>query len=168
MVEAVVFPTEKLVPLVVVPPAVVTLILPVVAPVGTLVTIVVLELAVKFAFTPLNVTFVAVLKFEPVMVTVVPTLPDVGVKLEMAGAGTTVDGGTTVNELLLVALPPGVVTEMVPLVAPDGTVALICVPETTLKNEALVPLNATAEAPVKFVPVMVTAVPTTPDPGENP
>jgi hypothetical protein len=41
------------------------------------------------------------------------------------------------------------------VVAPLGTVALICVEETIVKL-ALVPLKATPVAPVKFVPLIVT------------
>ena len=63
--------------------------------------------------------------------------------------------------LELVAVPPGVVTVIVPVVAPVGTVAVMLVLELTV-NEALVPLNFTAEAEVKFAPVMVTLVPTAP------
>ena len=64
--------------LMVVPPSVVTLIGPVVAPTGTVALMVVEELTVKFAFTPLNWTLVAIAKFAPVIVTTVPTGPLVG------------------------------------------------------------------------------------------
>jgi hypothetical protein len=66
-----------------------------------------------------------------------------------------------VTEKLFVelALPFGVVTEIFPLVAPLGTVAVIWVALITVK-EAEVPLKATAVAPVRFVPVIVTDVPT--------
>ena len=72
---------------------------------------------VKLALTPLNATAVAPVKFVPLMVTLLPTSPLVGVKLVMVG------GFTTVNEPVLVAVPPGVVTLSVPVVAPAGTVA---------------------------------------------
>ena len=52
----------------------------------------------------------------PLMVTLVPTGPLVGVKLVIAG-------GLTVNALALVAVPPGVVTLIGPVVAPAGAVA---------------------------------------------
>src|SRR6202040_3918108 len=65
------------------------------------------------------------------------------------------------NELVLVAVPPGVVTLSGPVVAPAGTVAWIAVAELTVKV-ALTPLNATAVAPVKFVPLIVTLAPTGP------
>jgi hypothetical protein len=65
----------------------------------------------------LNVTAVAPLKFVPLIVTLVPTSPFVGVKLVIVG------GFTTVNALGLVAVPPSVVTLSGPVVAPAGTVA---------------------------------------------
>ena len=49
-----------------------------------------------------------------------------------------------------------------PLVAPAGTVAVICVSLTTVKLVAAVPLKLTAVAPVKPVPVMATVAPTAP------
>lgn len=70
------------------------------------------------------------------------------------------------NACALVAVPEGVVTEMAPVVAPVGTVVLIWLSETTV-NVAGVALNLTAVAPVKAVPVMVTAIPGDPDVGEN-
>jgi hypothetical protein len=51
--------------------------------------------------------------------------------------------------------------------APDGTTAVICVGELTVKLVALVFLNFTTVAPVKFVPVMTTDVPTGPEFGTN-
>jgi hypothetical protein len=53
----------------------------------------------------------------PLIVTLVPTGPLVGAKLVIVG------GLTTVNEPVLVAVPPGVVTLSGPVVAPVGTVA---------------------------------------------
>ncbi len=67
----------------------------------------------------------------------------------------------------LVAVPPDVVTAIVPVTAPVGTVAVTLVDETTLNVVAVVPSNLTAVAPVKFVPVIVTDVPTGPEVGEN-
>ncbi len=141
--------------LVAVPPGVVTLSGPVVAPAGTVAWIAVAELTVNVALTPLNATAEAPVKFVPLIVTLIPTAPLVGAKLAIVG------GLTTVNELLLVAVPPGVVTLSRPVVAPAGTVAWIAVAELTVKL-ALTPLNATAVAPVKFVPLMVTLIPTGP------
>jgi hypothetical protein len=75
------------------------------------------EVTVKLALTALNVTAVAPVKFVPLIVTLVPTGPLAGVKLVIAGAG------ITVKLLVLVAVPPGVVTLNGPVVAPAGTVA---------------------------------------------
>jgi hypothetical protein len=66
----------------------------------------------------------------------------------------------------LVAVPPGVVTVIFPVLALWGTDAVICVAEATLKT-ALAPPKATAVAPVKFVPMIVTVVPGGPEVGEN-
>jgi len=145
----------KLLVLVAVPPGAVTLSRPVVAPAGTVAWIAVSEVTVKVALTELNVTAEAPVKLVPLIVTLVPTGPLAGAKLAIVG------GLTTVNALLLVAVPPGVVTRSSPVVAPAGTVAWIAVAELTV-NVALTPLNATAEAPVKFVPLIVTLVPTGP------
>jgi hypothetical protein len=59
-----------------------------------------------------------------------------------------------------------VVTLMGPVVAPAGTVATICVAVFDV-IVAVVPLNFTDVAPVRFVPVMVTEVPTGPVVGVN-
>ena len=67
------------------------------------------------AFTPLNVTTVAPVKFAPLIVTLAPSAPLVGVKLAIVGA--------TEKFVALVAVPPGVVTLSAPVVAPAGTVA---------------------------------------------
>src|SRR5437667_8805634 len=113
------------------------------------------EVTVKVALVPLNATAFPPVTLPLVMVTLVPTGPLVGEKLVIVGAL------TTVNEPALVAVPPGVVTLSDPEVAPAGTVAWIAVAEVTVKV-ALVPLNATALAPVKLVPLIVTLVPTVP------
>ena len=72
----------------------------------------------------------------------------------------------TVNFVPLVSAPEGVVTEIFPVVAPGGTVAVIFVSELTV-NVAVVPLNFTAVAPENPVPLIVTEVPTGPLFGEN-
>ncbi len=141
--------------LVAVPPAVVTLIGPVVAPADTVARIEVAEVTVKLALTELKVTEVAPLKFVPLMITLVPTGPLVGAKLVIVG------GSTTVNALLLVAVPPAVVTLIGPVVTPAGTIARIEVAEVTVKL-ALTELKVTEVAPLKFVPPMITLVPTGP------
>ena len=105
--------------LVAVPPGVVTLSGPVVAPAGTVASIAAAEVTVKLALTPLNVTAVAPVKFVPLIVTLVPTGPLVGVKLVIVGGAL----ATTVKLFVLVAVPPGVVTLNGPVVAPAGAVA---------------------------------------------
>jgi hypothetical protein len=64
----------------------VTEILPVVAPFGTEETICVSLLTLKVALVPLKATPEAPVKDAPVMVTLVPAFPLVGVKLETVGA----------------------------------------------------------------------------------
>ena len=68
---------------------------------------------------PLSLTDVAPVKLVPLTTTVVPTGPLVGEKPVIAGAG------ITVKLPALVAVPPGVVTAIVPVVAPEGTGAVI-------------------------------------------
>ena len=111
------------------------------------------------AAVPPKLTAVAPVKFVPVMITVAPAPTLVGVKLVRVGAATNVKPG-------LVAVPPGVVIEILPL-APLATTAVILVADTTLNEVAVVPPKLTAVAPVKLVPVIVTAVPTGPDEGAN-
>ena len=150
--------TVKLLALLAVPSEVVTLIGPLETPAGTVAVIAVAELTVKLALTLLNSTAVAPLKLVPLIVTLVPTGPLLGVKLEIVG------GLMTVKLAALLAVPSEVVTLIGPLVAPAGTVAVIAVAEPTVKL-ALVPLNSTALAPVKLVPLIVTLAPTGPLPG---
>lgn len=73
----------------------------------------------KLAVVPLNFTADAPVKALPLIVTVAPIPPLVGVKLLIAG------GGMTVKFAELVPIPPGVVTDIDPVVAPEGTVAVI-------------------------------------------
>lgn len=120
--------TTKLLALLAVPPFVVTEIAPVVAPLGTM-AVICDAFAVKLvAATPLNATAVAPARFVPLIVTDVPAPPLAGEKLVIVGAAPIV----TTNETALVAVPPAVVTLMGPFVAPAGTVALICVADTTV------------------------------------
>jgi hypothetical protein len=95
---------------------------------------VVAELAVKPALTPLNCTDVALVKLVPLMITLAPAGPLAGVKLEIVG------GLMTVKLLTLLAVPAGLMTLIGPLVAPVGTVAVMVVAELAVKP-ALVPLN---------------------------
>lgn len=149
-------PTVKVSPLLAMPETLTTT-LPVVAPVGTGATTLDALQLVGVAVTPLNVTelvpWVAP-KFDPLILTEVPTLPEVGLKLEIIGAVPVV----TVKVAPLLAVPPTVTTTF-PLVAPLGTGATMLV-ELQLAGFAATPLNCTVLldcAEPKFVPVMVTA-----------
>ena len=75
-------------------PFTVTITLPVVAPAGTVATIeVALQLVIAVATVPLNFTVLVPCgepKLAPVIVTDAPTTPDVGDRLVMLGAATTV------------------------------------------------------------------------------
>lgn len=80
----------------------------------------------------------------------------------------------TVKLVLLVAVPPGVVTLIEPVVAVEGTVAVIWVAEfttnvavTLLKVTAVVVKFAPLTVPLKFVPVIFTDVPVAPKVGVN-
>src|SRR6516164_4675179 len=68
---------------------------------------------------------------------------------------------------VLVAVPPGVATPILPVFAPVGTVLVICVSESTVKLVALTPPKLTLLAPVKLSPVITTLVPTGPLVGEK-
>ena len=68
----------------------------------------------------------------------------------------------------LVKVPPVTVTEMLPLAALQGTVAVKTVPETAEKVTAETPPNCTAVSPVNAeLNVMVTTVPGYADAGLN-
>jgi hypothetical protein len=134
---------------------VVTFIFPDEAPLGTFARICVAVSTVKLdAETPLNWTVVAPVKWLPEIVTSAPTTPLIGVNELMIGVSE--------KSVALIAVPPPVVTLILPEVAPAGTVARICVFESTVNVDAEVPLNATALAPVKLLPVIVTIVPAAP------
>jgi len=105
------------------------------------------------AFRLLNRTAVAAVKLAPRITTVVPATPVVGVKLPIVGAN------VTTKLIELASSPAGVVRLMRPVVAPAGTVAVICVGELTLKT-AMRPLKRTSVAPVKLAPMIVTVPPT--------
>jgi hypothetical protein len=117
--------TTKSLALVACPEAVCTEIFPDPDCKGTPVLMVVAVAEYTGATTPLNLTVLldgTGLKFVPVIVTGVSSDPIVGVKLEIVGAPAV---GATVNDALLVALPEGDVTLIVPVVAEAGTVAVI-------------------------------------------
>ena len=72
-------------------------------------------------------TELAPVKFVPLIWTFVPTGPLVGAKSLMVGGL-----AVTVKLLVLLVVPPGVVTLIGPVVAPEGTVAWITVGELTV------------------------------------
>ena len=106
-----------------------------------------------------------VAKFVPVIVMVVPSGPLAGLKLVIVGGAMgTVKSNAPDN------VDPPTDTLMGPVTAPAGTVTTNCVVLAELTVAAM-PLNVTESLPVtgsKFVPVMVTCVPTAPLVGENP
>jgi hypothetical protein len=157
--------TVKVMPLLATPFTVTTT-LPVVAPLGTGTTMLVPLQLVGVAAVVLKVTVLVPCvapKFAPAIVTAVPTDPDDGVRLVMLGGG---GGDVTVKVIPLLATPFTVTTTF-PVVAPLGTGAMMLVP-LQLVGVAPVPLNVTVLVPCvapKFVPPIVTVVPTTPDDG---
>ena len=115
---------------------------------------------VAVAVVPLNLTMLVPCvdpKFVPLIVTEVPTGPEVGERPAMLGAAEVV---TTKPTPLLAK-----VTTTFPVVAPLGTGTTMLV-AFQLVGGASVPLNVTVLVPCaapKFVPVIVTEVPTTPE-----
>jgi hypothetical protein len=111
------------------------------------------------AGVPLNLTPEMPVNLVPVSVTVVPAGPLFGEKLLTVGGPTefTVNG----VPLKLQPVPERVVTLIGPVVAPPGTVAVICASEFTLKLAAT-RSKATRVAPVKPDPVIVTLLPNVP------
>ena len=158
--------TVKFVALVSVTPLTVNVILPVVAPAGTVATMLVVVDDVTTAATPLNSTSLlpgVVLKFVPVIVIEAPTAPLEGLNPVMVGVAKTVKFET------LNIVTPLTVTEILPEVAPAGTVVVILlfVDEVTV---AVVPLNFTTLSvafALKLVPLITTTAPTAPLVGDK-
>jgi len=160
--------TVKLPGLVTVTPLTVTVTTPVTAPAGTVTVILLVVEAVTVAvLLLLNFTTLfagVVLKLFPSIVTVALTAPLDGLKPLMTGVG------KTVKLEALFTVTPLVVTDILPFVAPAGTlvVMLVVVAEVTTAG---VPLKLTilfAATELKFVPVMVTVAPTAPLVGLKP
>src|SRR5208283_3968063 len=74
--------------------------------------------------------------------------------------------GSTVKLLLLVVVPPALVTEIVPLVANAGTIAVMY-PEASTAEAADMPLKLTAVVPTNAEPLSVIFAPGNPLVGEN-
>lgn len=159
--------TVKVVALTAVFPLNVTEMSPVVASTGTVVVMEVAVLAVTTAVVPLNKTVLlaaVVLKFVPVMVTVVPTGPEAGVKLAMVGSTTV----PMVKSVALVTVEQFVATEILPVVVPAGTVTVRLVVVLAVTVAILLLKKRTTFSAVtglKFIPVMVTLVPMGPTAG---
>ena len=120
--------------LVIVTPLVVTDMVPEPAPEGT-VTVILVELeAVTTALMPLNATTGDGPKFVPVIITVAPVAPLVGLKLVIVGVGSTVKVG-------LAIVWPFTETLMGPVVAPGGTTVLILLLFGRMFTEELTPLK---------------------------
>ena len=112
--------------------------------------------------TPVRVTEVAPNKLLPVIVTVLTVfaflVPLLGVKLVIVGAG------STTAKLALGDIPAGVVTVIVPLVAPVGTFTVRLVSVAVVAGVALTvvvaPTKFTFVAPKRLVLVIVIVAPT--------
>src|SRR5262249_42702816 len=113
----------------------------------------------KAALAPPNITAEAPVKLVPVIVTLVPP-PGTPVPGDTAVTVGTDAGATKVNRLVPVPVPFAVVTAT--LTAPAACAVVVAVIEVALTNVTAVgalPPIKTEVAPVKLVPVMVTAVP---------
>ena len=110
--------------LVAVPPAVVAVIVPELAPAGTVSRSWSAERRVKEAAVPLTFTEVTVPKPVPSTTTGLPAAAIPGLKPVIVG--------TTMKFVALVAVPPAVTTESFPIVALAGTVAVIWWSESTV------------------------------------
>lgn len=127
---------------------------PVVKTFGAVTVIEVLVLAVTCAELPFqNKTEPVLLKFFPVMVTVEPGGPEVGLKPMMVG--------TTIKLVDDVATPPFVRTEILPVSATLGTVIAsdVSVAAVTVAAKPLSQTALSAGVVLKLVPVRVTVAP---------
>jgi len=156
--------TVKPIPLLATPDAETTT-LPVVAPAGTVVMMLVALQLVGVASVPLKLTVPVPSvepKFVPVIVTEVPTTPEVTERLVIFGAEATVNATALLD-------PPVVFTTTFPVVAPDGTGTAI-VDVLQLVGVAAVPLKVTDPVPwvaPKFAPAIATSAPTAPTVGDT-
>jgi hypothetical protein len=142
---------------------------PVVAPTGTDVVMLVLVEPVTVANVPLKRTSLlagVVLKLVPLITTEAVTDPLVGVKPVIVGFGITVK----LEALVTVTPVPLTNTEIGPVVAPSGTVAVMLV-DVLAVTLAIAPLKRTsllAGVVLKFVPTTVIEAPDDPVAGLNP
>jgi hypothetical protein len=108
---------------------------------------------------PPNETVAGLTKLEPVIVTIVPFVPVVGVNEVIVG------GAIKVNKPEF-TVPYAVVTLMLP-VAPVPKNAVITDDETTVNEVAATPPKLTAVVPRKFKPVIVMVDPAEAESGET-
>lgn len=132
---------------------------PVVASTGTVVVRLVAVAAVTVAWMPLNFTRLSSgieLKSVPIIVTVVPSMPTVGVNPII------VKDGITVKLLVLEIVTPFTVTEIFPEVAPSGTVTVMldAVEAVVIAGTPLKLTILSDGVVLKFVPSIVIVVPT--------
>ena len=143
------------------PAGAVTLMGPVITPTGTVAPRVVLLVTLKLADSPLKLTADAPRKFWPVTVILLPWRLLLGEKLVMLAGRK--------KFVTVTKVPLEVVTDIGPVVAVAGTLAVTWFGPTTVGDEAATPLNFTAERPsFKLKPLMVTLVPVEPTLGEKP
>src|SRR5215471_18911370 len=102
---------------------------------------------------PLRVALLTVSRLLPLTVTTLPTVAAGGVKLVMVGSR------MTVKLLLLVPVPPGLVTAILPVVAVGGMSAWMVLSSLTWKLSEATPLKVTLLAPVKLLPLIWTLWP---------
>jgi hypothetical protein len=137
----------------------VTVIGPLVAPVGTVALSWVVDREVTVALVPSNFTTELELNPTPLIVTDVPAAALVGLRPVIDSA--------TVKLVLLVAVPAAVVTEILPVTAPLVTTAFSSVADTNDTFGEVFEPNLTFAPGTKFFPLIVTVVPVTPDVGVN-
>ena len=111
------------------------------------------------ALVPLNFTVDVLLKPTPSIVTTVPVGPLPGPKAVIESVGVKLNA--------LVPVPAGVVTEILPGIAPLGTTALSNVVFPNATDGEATPWNFTVEPGTKSVPVIVTELPVIPEAGLN-
>jgi hypothetical protein len=137
-----------------------TVIGPVVAPAGTVAWSLEAETNVTLvALMPLNFTVEALLNPIPLIVTDVPAGPLEGLKPVIDSVGAKL--------VALDPVPAGVVTEIVAVLAPFGTIAVSFAVDTNVTEGELRLPNLTVAPGTKSVPLMVTWLPVIPDAGLN-
>jgi hypothetical protein len=130
-------PTVKPTPLLATPPTVTTT-LPVVAPVGTVATMLVALQLVGVADVPLNLTVLVPCvapKFAPVIVTDVPTGPELGLRLVMLGTATPVPDTETPRGTMSIPSATYTVPMRAPAAAGLNVTLTVHMPPTAMGEE---------------------------------